>query len=416
MVDPAIGECEFLIEDALAQIEMLDVQIGAWKFVDRDAAIADARQLDQSAKRGLLYGMSVGVKDIIDVAGMPTACGTPIYAGNIAKQDAGCVAFAKAAGAIVIGKTVTTELAGTFPAKTRNPQNLEHTPGGSSSGSAAAVAAGMVRIAFGTQTAGSVIRPAAYCGVVGYKPTFGLVSRTGVKVQSESLDTVGVFTRTIDDAALWFAAMIGATATPLQNFGKGALRILIVSNLMDHAEVDMSVAVAEAAEALASAGLSVRETRLPIAFDAAQTDQRIIQLAEMAGMYATEHEQHRQQLSSELVALLDEGAATTANAYQTALLRTESARKQAAQLFVDADVLLMPSATGAAPRGFATTGDPVFNRLASTLHLPAINLPVYRSKKRLPLGLQLIGAQLQDEKLLSVAKRVIDILRSNTHD
>jgi Asp-tRNA(Asn)/Glu-tRNA(Gln) amidotransferase A subunit family amidase len=251
---------------------------------------------------------------------------------------------------------------------------------------------------------------------VGYKPTFGLVSRAGVKVQSESLDTVGVFARTIDDAALWFAAMIGSAAPPLQNFGKGALRILIVSNLMDHAEVDMSVAVAEAAEALASAGLSVRETRLPIAFDAAQTDQRIIQLAEMAGMYATEHEQHRHQLSNELVALLDEGAAISANAYQTALLRTESARKQAAQLFIDADVLLMPSATGAAPRGFATTGDPVFNRLASTLHLPAINLPVYRSKKRLPLGLQLIGAQLQDEKLLSVAKRVIDILRSNTHD
>jgi Asp-tRNA(Asn)/Glu-tRNA(Gln) amidotransferase A subunit family amidase len=416
MAERSIGECEFLIEDALAQIEMLDAQIGAWEFVDRAAAIAQARQLDQSAKRGLLYGMSVGVKDIIDVAGMPTSCGTPIYAGNIAKRDAGCVAFAKAAGAIVIGKTVTTELAGTFPAKTRNPQNLEHTPGGSSSGSAAAVAAGMVRIAFGTQTAGSVIRPAAYCGVVGYKPTFGLVSRVGMKVQSESLDTVGVFARTIDDAALWFAAMIGSAAPPLQNFGKGALRILIVSNLMDHAEVDMSVAVAEAAEALASAGLSVRETRLPIAFDAAQTDQRIIQLAEMAGMYATEHEQHRHQLSNELVALLDEGAAISANAYQTALLRTESARKQAAQLFIDADVLLMPSATGAAPRGFATTGDPVFNRLASTLHLPAINLPVYRSKKRLPLGLQLIGAQLQDEKLLSVAKRVIDILRSNTHD
>jgi Asp-tRNA(Asn)/Glu-tRNA(Gln) amidotransferase A subunit family amidase len=178
----------------------------------------------------------------------------------------------------------------------------------------------------------------------------------------------------------------------------------------------MSVAVAEAAEALASAGLSVRETRLPIAFDAAQTDQRIIQLAEMAGMYATEHEQHRHQLSNELVALLDEGAAISATAYQSALQRTKSARKQAAQLFIDADVLLMPSATGAAPRGFATTGDPVFNRLASTLHLPAINLPVYRSKKRLPLGLQLIGAQLQDEKLLSVAKRVIDILRSNTHD
>ena len=411
-----IGECEFLIEDGLAQIDMLDTQIGAWEFVDREGAVARARELDRSPPRGPLYGMSVGVKDIIDVAGMPTGCGTPIYAGHIAKQDAGCVAFAKAAGAVIIGKTATTELAGTFPAKTRNPQNLDHTPGGSSSGSAAAVAAGMVRIAIGTQTAGSVIRPAAYCGVVGFKPTFGLVSRTGVKVQSETLDTVGVFARTVEDAALWYAAMIGAAATPMQNIGKGPLRILIVSNLMDHADVEMSVAVAEAAEALTNAGLSVRETRLPVAFDTAQVDQRIIQLAEMARFYAIEHRQHRHQLSDELAAILDEGAAIAAETYQAAMARTDATRKLAAQLFVDADALLMPSATGPAPRGLASTGDPVFNRLASTLHLPAINIPVYRSKKRLPLGLQLIGARLQDEKLLRVAKRVIDILRSNTHD
>ena len=416
MVERTMGECEFLIEDGLAQIDMLDSDIGAWVFVDRDAALERARQLDRSPARGLLYGVSVGVKDIIDVAGMPTGCGTPIYAGNIAKVDAACVAFVKAAGAVVIGKTATTELAATYPAKTRNPQNREHSPGGSSSGSAAAVAAGMVRIAFGTQTAGSVIRPAAYCGIVGFKPTFGLVPRTGVKVQSDTLDTVGVFTRTIDDAALWYAAMIGTAATPLQNIGKGPLRILIVSNLMEHADVDMSVAVAEAAEALSVAGLSVRETRLPVAFDTAQTDQRIIQLAEMARCYSTEHQQHRHQLSNQLAAILDEGAAITAATYQSALARTELVRKQAAQLFVDADVLLMPSATGAAPKGLAFTGDPVFNRLASTLHLPAINLPVYRSKKRMPLGLQLIGARLQDEKLLSVAKRVIDTLRSNTHD
>lgn len=416
MVERTIGECEFLVEDGLAQIDMLDTQIGAWEFIDRDAALARARELDRSPERGLLYGMSVGVKDIIDVAGLPTACGTPIHAGNIARQDADCVAFAKAADAIIIGKTATTELAATYPAKTRNPQNIEHTPGGSSSGSAAAVAAGMVRIAFGTQTAGSVIRPAAYCGVVGFKPTFGLVSRTGVKVQSETLDTVGVFTRTVDDAALWYAAMIGTAAMPLQNIGKGPLRVLIVSSLMEHADVDMSVAVAEAAKALSIAGLSVRETRLPAIFDVAQVDQRTIQLAEMARCYAVEHQHHRQQLSGELVSILDEGAAISIDDYRSAMARTDIARRQAAQLFVDADVLLMPSATGAAPRGLTSTGDPVFNRLASTLHLPAISIPVYRNKKRLPLGLQLIGANLQDEKLLSVAKRVLDTLRSNTHD
>ena len=222
--------------------------------------------------------------------------------------------------------------------------------------------------------------------------------------------------RTVDDAALWLAAMTGAAATRAQNTGKGPLRISIVSNLMEHAEVDMSVAVAEAAEALSSAGLSVRETRLPAAFDDAQVDQRIIQIAEMARCYTTEHQQHRHALSDELVAILDEGAAIATDTYLAALARTEIARSNAAQTFADSDVWLMPSATGIAPKGLTFTGDPVFNRLASTLHLPAINLPVYRSKKRMPLGLQLVGARLQDEKLLSVAKRVIDFLRSNTHD
>ena len=411
-----IGECEFVIEDGLAQIEMLDPQIGAWEFVDREGALARARQLDQSADRGPLYGMSIGVKDIIDVAGMPTGCGTPIYADKLATLDAACVGLAKAAGAVIIGKTATTELAATHPTKTRNPQNLEHTPGGSSSGSAAAVAAGMVRIAFGTQTAGSIIRPAAYCGVVGFKPTFGLVPRNGVKLQSETLDTIGVFTRTVDDAAQWYAAMIGAREATLPNIGKGALRILLVSNFMDRAEVDMSVAVAEAAEALATVGMRLREARLPETFETAHIDQRIIQLAEMARFYAVEHRQHRHQLSDELATLLDEGAAITVDKYQAALARTDAAKKHVAHLFADCDALLMPSATGAAPKGLGSTGDPVFNRLASTLHLPAINIPVYRSKKRMPLGLQLVGARLQDEKLLAIAKRVIDILRSNTHD
>lgn len=416
MSERSIDECEFLIEDGLAQIDMLDGEIGAWEFVDREGAVARARELDQTSQRGVLYGMSVGVKDIIDVADMPSKCGTPIYADNIARQDAACVALARAAGAVIVGKTATTELAGTFPTKTRNPQNLEHTPGGSSSGSAAAVAAGMVRIAFGTQTAGSVLRPAAYCGVVGFKPTFGLVPRTGVKVQSESLDTVGVLTRTVEDAALWYAAMTGVATLTAQAAGKGPLRILVVSNLLNYADVDMSVAIAEAADALKTAGANVRETRLPEIFDSAQADQRIIQISEMARCYATEHHQHRHQLSSELCDLLDEGAAIPEARYQAALASTEEARKRAALSFADFDAWLMPSATGAAPKGLTSTGDPLFNRLASTLHLPAINLPVYRNKKRMPLGLQLVGARLQDEKLLQVAKRVIDILRSNTHD
>ncbi len=407
-----IGDCEFLIEDCLGQIDMQDEAIGAWEFVDAAGARQRARELDLSARRGLLHGVAIGVKDIIDVAGMPTTNGSPIYAGNVARHDAACVTLARAAGAIIVGKTVSTELATFVPSRTRNPQNLDHTPGGSSAGSAAAVSAGMVPLAFGTQTAGSVIRPAAYCGVVGFKPTFGLVPRSGVKVQSDTLDTVGVFSRTIDDAYLWYVAMTGASqAAALPSIDR-ALRISLVTNLMQHADVDMSVAVAEAADAMSAAGLRVREMRLPGLFDGAQSDQRVVQLAENARHYQLEHLQHRHRLAPALALALDEGAAIASEDYAAARERLEFARKQADYLFSDCDAWLMPSAQGAAPKGFGSTGDPVFNRLVTALHLPAINLPVYRNKHRMPLGLQLVGARHQDEKLLATAARLMDVMRN----
>jgi amidase len=410
-----IGDCEFRIEDCLAQIDMQDEAIGAWEFVDASGARARARELDQSDRHGLLHGMAIGVKDIIDVAGMPTTNGSSIYSGHVARRDAACVALARTAGAIIVGKTVSTELATFVPSRTRNPQNLEHTPGGSSAGSAAAVSAGMVPLAFGTQTAGSVIRPAAYCGVVGFKPTFGLVPRSGVKMQSDTLDTVGVFSRTIDDAYLWYLAMTGASeATPLPAMDR-ALRVSLVSNFMQHADVDMSVAVAEAADALSSAGVRVREMRLPGLFDSAQSDQRVVQFAENARHYQLEHTQHRDKLAPALAEALDKGGAIPAGDYAEARERLESARKQADYLFSDCDAWLMPSAQGAAPKGFQTTGDPVFNRLVTALHLPAVNLPVYRSKSRMPLGLQLVGARHQDEKLLAIAAKLIDVMRNTTH-
>jgi amidase len=414
-----IGDCEFQTRDCLAQIDMLDSRIGAWEHIDSAGALNRARELDHVAKQGVLHGITTGIKDIIDVAGMPTGCGTPIYANNVAKSDASCVAMARAAGAIIIGKTVTTELAAMQPARTRNPQNPDHTPGGSSAGSAAAVAAGMVRMAFGTQTAGSLIRPAAYCGVVGFKPTFGLVPLNGVKMQSDTLDTVGVFTRTVDDAARWYAAMTGS---PLVEFPAPEtararpLRIALLTHLQDLADVDMAIAMAEAADALKAAGAHAREFRLPATFIGAESDQRTIQLVEMARHYAPEHRQHRSQLSESLVPLLDEGAGIAEDRYVAARNRFDALRKQAASLFSEWDAWLLPSATGAAPAGLATTGDPVFCRLMTALHLPAINLPVYRNKKRMPLGLQLVGARLQDEKLLTTASRIIDIMRHTTHD
>jgi amidase len=411
-----IGDIELRTRDCLATIDTLDPAIGAWEHVDPQGALERAHQLDRVAIIGPLHGVPIGVKDIIDVAGMPTRCGTPIYATNVAHTDAACVAMARAAGAIIVGKTCTTELAAFHPAKTRNPHSLDHTPGGSSSGSAAAVAAGMVPLAFGTQTAGSVIRPAAFCGVVGFKPTFDLVPRGGVKMQSETLDTIGVLAQNLDFVMQWYAAMTGSHVSQNEATGTRPLRINIVTNLMAHADHEMWGAIADASRALSAAGAIVREVRLPEIFDEAQIDQRTIQLTEMARHYSIEHRQYRDQLSAKLIEMLDEGAAIDGETYMSAMARTTDARLQADSHFADCDAWLMPSAPGAAPKGLAATGDPIFSRLTTSLHLPAINLPVYRNQADLPLGLQLIGARGQDMKLLLTAQRTMDILRQALDD
>ena len=251
--------------------------------------------------------------------------------------------------------------------------------------------------------------------MVGYKPTFGMAPLSGVKMQSQSLDTLGVFSRTIEDAIKWYAAMTG-TNPAMQTPARGRqLRIKLIANLMNRAEVDMSVAMAEAADALKAAGCAVTETSLPPLFDEVFHDQRTVQMAENARHYTTERSSFRGLVDEKLLAALDEGAAIPDADYHAALERIETARRQADRIFTDCDAWLMPSATGAAPKGFASTGDPVFNRVVTALHGPAVNLPVYRSKNRMPLGLQLVGARHQDEKLLLNAYRVIQILRSTTH-
>jgi Asp-tRNA(Asn)/Glu-tRNA(Gln) amidotransferase A subunit family amidase len=411
-----MGEIEFQIEDCLAQIELQDRRVQAWETVDREGALKRARELDTASRRGPLFGLPIGIKDIIDVSGLPTGHGSRIYKGNVATLDAACVTLARAAGAVVIGKTVSTELATFVPSRTCNPQNLEHTPGGSSAGSAAAVAAGMVPLAIGTQTAGSILRPAAYCGVVGLKPSFGLVPRSGVKMQSDSLDTVGVLARTIDGAHRFFLAMTGAMEyKPLAPIER-PLKIHVIANWLDKAEVDMAVAIAEAAVDLGAAGCKVREIRLPPLFEDAQNDQRTVQLAENARHYALERIDYRELLDPRLAAQLDEGAAIPMQTYMAARERIVTARKQTAFLFSDCDAWLMPSAAGAAPKGLESTGDPLFNRLATALHLPAISVPLYSNKRNLPLGLQLIGALHEDEKLLRVAARMTLIAKQGRQE
>ncbi len=403
--------CESLVRACLARIDEREPEVAAWVYIDRERVLAEARAFNPAAK-GPLHGIPMGVKDIIDVAALPTRMGSLIFVGAPAAElDASCVSLARTAGALVLGKTVTTELASFTPGRTRNPLRREHTPGGSSSGSAAAVADGHVPLALGTQTAGSIIRPAAYCGVVGFKPSFGLVPRNGVKLQSESLDTIGVFARGVDDATIWYGAMTGARSLPepAERPARG-LRVAMISNWMDEAGMEMSLSIAEAADALAAAGARVKEVRLSPLFTDAHKDQRLIQLSEMSRQYGEEYHTHNELLSLRLLELLGEGEGISKEHYRTAIARTEAARKAADVHFNDYDVWLLPSASDAAPKGLDSTGDPLFNRLATTLHLPALNLPFYRNKAGLPLGLQLVAARQQDEKLLAVAAQVLKTL------
>ena len=234
-------------------------------------------------------------------------------------------------------------------------------------------------------------------------------------MQSDTLDTVGVFSRTIDDAMKWYAAMTGARTQTAESTSDKPIRITIITNLLDHADVDMSVAIAEAADALSTGNARVKEIRLPGIFDDAPIDQRVIQLSELARMYSLEYNNFRNLLSATLVAMIEEGRAIEGNVYMAAMERAAALRKQADFLLSDCDAWLMPAAPGAAPMGLESTGDPIFSRANTLLRQPAINLPVYRNKNRMPLGLQLIGARHQDEKLLATARRAMDIMRNSTH-
>ncbi len=400
-----------LREIALNRIEDRDSKVKAWSALSAKNTSNASSIIDVNNK--ILIHFTVGVKDIIDVAGFPTRCGSGIFdnAPN-AFIDAACVALMRNAGATIVGKTVTTELATFVPSPTRNPHNLEHTPGGSSAGSAAAVADEHVRIAIGTQTAGSVIRPAAYCGVFGFKPSFDVVPRIGVKVQSESLDTVGVFARRVDDCAAWLSAMLNTEVKT--NSNHGPLKIAVITNLLEHASADMRDAITRASDALKTAGHHVSELNLPAPLDEIHEHQCMIQNYESARAYTSERTTHAAKLDATLVQTLNENAKIPRAQYIESMRIAEKARRFADGLFRQYDAWLMPSAPGAAPHSLASTGDPLFNRLASILHTPAINIPAFKDGKGMPLGLQLIGARYEDEELLQMTMVVSACLSSAT--
>ncbi len=382
----------------------LEPQLRAWASFDADAVRQRAHALDGGARGGALHGLPIAVKDNIDTAGQPTAYGSPIYAGHVPAVDAACVALARAAGAWVLGKTVATEFANMVPAATRNPHHLGHTPGGSSSGSAAVVAAGLAPLALGTQTAGSVIRPAAFCGIVGYKPSPRRISRAGVKPNSDTLDEVGVLARSVDDAALLAQVLSGRGDAPLPSTQAFAPRVGVTLTSRPRAlSVAMTAMIDASAQRLSTAGAVVRDAVLPSAFDALFDAQRVVQQFETARALAPELQYRRGLLSPALATFLDQAAGVDAAAYGAAIACGRAASDAIETLFAGADVLITPAAPGAAPRGFASTGDPLFNRPWQLLGCPCIALPGGLDDAGLPLGLQLIARPNDDDLLFAAA-------------
>jgi amidase len=416
--------CEAVTHSFIDAVKQREPDIRAFAWFDPQRALATARELDIGDWRGPLHGLPVAVKDNLDTADIPSEYGSAIYAGHVPSADAAAVAALRSAGGYVFAKTVSAELANFTPGPTRNPHDPEHTPGGSSSGSAAAVAAHMVPFALGTQTAGSVIRPASFCGVVGFVPSRGLVPRAGVKQVSDTLDVVGVFARCVEDAALVGAAValrpewqhapgkaaapsIGWTATPWAT----------------QLAPSMLAALERVARLLASRGGRVREISWPYeanadghAFAGLAEAQRIVQLFETARALGAEQQYRSDLLSARLASLIEEGRGVGADAYVKAIKLGRDCTASLDTLFGSADVLLAPSAPGEAPHGLGSTGDPQFNRPWHLLGAPQINVPVpltlVHGESGLPLGVQVVGRPGEDERALAAARWVEQQLES----
>ena len=408
------------VDASLRRIDAADAEIGAWTFLDRAHAYRQAATADDArnhrAPLGALHGVPVGIKDIFDTADMPTCNGSAIHAERRPRQDATAVALLRQAGAIILGKTVTTEFALYSPGKTRNPHNPAHTPGGSSSGSAAAVAAGMVPVALGSQTNGSVIRPASFCGVVGYKPSHGAISRTGVLTLSRRLDHVGVFGRTVEDVAL-VANILGAYDTTDEDMRPTA-RANLQSTAMEEppvaphfafvktpawslAEPDMAEAFGELCGALTG---RVIEVDLPPVFDGALDAHKAVMAVEVAANLAQEYRTGAVQMSARLRDVIAHGRRLGAQEYLRACALAPYLERSLDKIFNDCDAIITPAAPGEAPKGLDSTGNPAFATLWTLCGLPAISLPLLQGKNGLPIGVQLVGRRGGDARLLRTAR------------
>ncbi len=416
---------EALVDDCLTRIEESEETLRAWAFLDADYALEQARRADEARRRGQgqgpLHGVPVGIKDIFDTADMPTECGTPLMAGRRPEADSATVAQLRQAGAVILGKTVTTEFAVYAPKATTNPHHPERTPGGSSSGSAAGVAAGVMPLATGSQTNGSVVRPASFCGVVGFKPSHGLISRTGGLLLSRTLDHVGVFSRSVDDAALMAECLTAydprdpdmrPTARPLlletalEAPPVTPLLAFVKSPVWERSDQDCREAFAELTEAL---GEDCDEVTLPEAFAGAYDDLALVMNADLAKNLGGHYRRGRDRMSDKLGGMIESGYKVTAVDYHQALDRREVLYAGLEEVFERYDAILTPAAIGQAP-GLETTGDPIFCTLWTLLGVPAVSLPLLQGDDGLPIGVQLVGPRGDDARLLRNARWLIDRL------
>ncbi len=396
---------EAVVRDCIARIEARDDVVKAWVNFNPDLAIAQAHALDRGAKRGPLHGVPVGIKDIIDTFDMPTEMGSPIYRGHRPPADASCVALLRRAGAVILGKTVTCEFAGMAPGVTTNPHNAAHTPGGSSSGSAAAVADHMVPVALGTQTGGSVLRPSSYCGIFGFKPTYNTFNKMGVWPAADSIDTIGLHARSIDDLELITAVLRMQAPRPPRKLN-GVPRIgLCRTEIWDSAQPETKAAVEGAAEALGKAGAAVSEIVLPAAFKGMHAVARsTINFVERAACMAFLWDNRRDALSPQMRRYVEGGQKTTREEYVEAFRRLDECRALLSSLFDKVDALLVPCVPGEAPRGLEFTGDANMQAIWTALHTPSMTLPTHRGPNTLPVGIQIVGQRYEDDRLLACAR------------
>jgi len=403
--------CEDVARQLLTRIAEREPIVHAWAFIDDEYVLAQARRLDRATERGPLHGVPIGIKDIIDTCDMPTQMGSPIYAGYRPKADAACVGLLRAAGALIVGKTVTAEFAGVAPGPTTNPHDPARTPGGSSSGSAAAIADGMVPVALGTQTGGSVHRPASFCGIIGFKPTRAQINRAGVKPAAESLDTVGILARDLADVQLVFAVLTNAPPEPL--VARTPRQVgLCRTPMWSKAQPETMAAVETAADALRRDGMAVVDVDLPPIFAELAEARAIVDAVQRAHGMAYEWREHRTALSPQLTRTIEKGLALPPERLTWALRTIESCKTLLAPVFDQTDLLIAPCVDGEAPLGLAWTGENQFQSFWTMLDVPAVSLPTHTGPNGLPVSVQLIGAALCDRELLQTAQWAAEHLPS----